>query len=108
MAAKIGGTMKHQQLPEFARRISRFADTAEWILATKSPAQIREMAMTSALWTVRNLGTASVRDVMHQQGLAELNAKRALEDLVHADRCGVSFRSGVCWYYELKDGETER
>jgi DNA-binding IclR family transcriptional regulator len=44
------------------------------------------MAMHSALTTVRTRGRASARDVMREQGLCELSARRALEAL-RRERC---------------------
>jgi len=43
-------------------------------------------AMNSAFYTVQRLGQATVQDVMTQQGLCEIRAKKALEDLFHAGR----------------------
>lgn len=40
------------------------------------------MAKTSALHTVCDLGSASVADVVQRQGLVEIRAKLALEQLV--------------------------
>ena len=48
----------------------------------RTAAEEHELAQHSALHTVRSLGRATVTDVVNQQGLAELRAKRALEDLL--------------------------
>jgi DeoR/GlpR family transcriptional regulator of sugar metabolism len=39
------------------------------------------MARVSALGTVKAHGQATVKDVMREQGLAEINAMRALKEL---------------------------
>jgi hypothetical protein len=51
-------------------------------MVERSVAEEHQMACWSALCTVRSLGRATVEDVMRQQGLVEIRAKRALEDLV--------------------------
>jgi len=44
------------------------------------------MAMASAYATVQKHGRASVADVCREQGLVEIRAKKALEDLVEAKK----------------------
>lgn len=51
-------------------------------MVERTPAEQHRMARSSALHTVRSLGRATVADVVQQQGLVEIRAKRALEDLV--------------------------
>jgi predicted DNA-binding transcriptional regulator len=53
-------------------------------------------ARNSAYYTVKRLGRARVADIMREQGICELRAKLALEQLVkrgRVRRCG--------WAYEI-------
>lgn len=53
------------------------------------------MAKTSAYDTVEHHGPASVGDIVREQGLCELRAKKALEDLVAEGRV---FKVGTLYY----------
>jgi len=64
----------------------------------RSLEQAHVMARTSALYTVKRLGKATRKDVSQQQGVAELCAKKALEDLV---RQGTLVKRGI-FYMEAK------
>lgn len=52
----------------------------------RTAAEEHAMAKTSALYTVERLGSATVQDVMRGQGLCEIRAKKALEDLCRDGR----------------------
>lgn len=64
-------------------------------MPNRTPAQEHAMAKTSAFYTVDRSGPASVQDVMRAQGLCELRAKKALEDLV---KDGKVFKAGTLYY----------
>ncbi len=53
----------------------------------RTPAEIHRMAEVSAYHTLQTKGSVTVKDVMDNQGLAELNAKRALEGLRKQGKC---------------------
>jgi len=52
----------------------------------RTPFQEHQMAMVSAYATVQRHGEATVADVCREQGLVEIRAKKALEDLVKAKK----------------------
>jgi len=61
-------------------------------------AQEHQMAMVSAYATVQRHGKATVTDVCREQGLVEIRAKKALEDLVKAKK---ATRTGK--FYHIAD-----
>jgi len=70
-------------------------------MATKkkrTPAQEHQMAMVSAYSTVQTKGQATVAEVCRNQGLVEIRAKKALEDLVKAKKLR---KSGRLYYIPL-------
>jgi hypothetical protein len=52
------------------------------MMIDRAVAKEHSMARVSAYETVRWLGVATMKDVMQYQGLCEIRAKRALEELV--------------------------